>query len=109
MELALICILIAAIAYWVWRYRKNQQSKRENTLYFRTKLNEVETALGDFDPQQTLLKTEEIDTIQKFLAFRIYAENLRSEYNQKFIQDELKTNTIVGKVKNVNKDLFLKP
>jgi hypothetical protein len=90
MELALIYILIAAVAYWIWRYRKNQQSKRENTLYFRTKLRDVETAiaeadacfnpahgffashslklwmdkyavlktaLDDFDPQQTFLKT----------------------------------------------------
>ncbi|MFN9911731.1 MAG: UvrD-helicase domain-containing protein, partial [Pirellulaceae bacterium] len=120
----LIYILIAAVAYWVWRYRKNQQSKQENTLYFRTKLNDVDTALteadahfnpdqgffasyslkqwmdkyaalktalDDFDSQQTLLKTEEIDIIQNFRAFRMNAENLRSEYNQKFIQDELQT------------------
>jgi DNA helicase-4 len=124
MELALIYILIAAVAYWIWRYRKNQQSKQENTLYFRTKLSDVETALAeadayftpehgffashslkqwldkyaalktaldDFNPQQTVLKTEEIDAIQNFRAFRMNAENLRYEYNQKFIQDELQT------------------
>ena len=124
MELFLIYILIAAVAYWIWRHRENQKGKRENTQYFRTKLSEVETALAeadayfnpahgffachslkqwmdkyaalktaldDFDSQQTLLKTEEIDIIQNFLAFRMNAENLRSEYNQKFIQDELQT------------------
>jgi DNA helicase-4 len=51
----------------------------------------LKTALDDFEPQQTLLKTEEIDIIQNFRAFRMNAENLRSEYNQKFIQDELQT------------------
>ena len=76
-----------------------------------------------FEPQQTLLKTEEIDAIQNFLAFRMNAENLRSEYNQKFIREDLqqrtaiitdednnliiagagsgKTTTIVGKVKYI--------
>jgi DNA helicase-4 len=136
----------------------SQESAKQTkkSLYFRTKLSHVETALAeadacfnpehgffachslkqwmdkyaalktaldDFEPQQTLLKTEEIDVIQNFRAFRMNAENLRSEYNQKFIREDLqqrtaiitdednnliiagagsgKTTTIVGKVKYI--------
>ena len=139
MELALIYILIAAVAYWIWRYRENQKGKRENTLYFRSKISDVETALAeadalfnpahgfftchslkqwmdkyatlkialdDFDPQQTLLKTEEIDTIRNFRAFRMNAENLRGDYNKKFIQDELvKYDTFFSNIENRKLDL----
>jgi DNA helicase-4 len=51
----------------------------------------LKTALDDFEPQQTLLKTEENDAIQNFRTFRMNAENLRSEYNQKLILEELQT------------------
>jgi DNA helicase-4 len=48
MELALIYILIAAFAYWVWRIRKKRQEQKEAAEFIRSRLPEIQSAVSEF-------------------------------------------------------------
>lgn len=48
MELALIYIFIAAVAYWVWRIRKKRQEQKEAAEFIRSRLPEIKGAVSEF-------------------------------------------------------------
>lgn len=48
MELALIYILIAAVAYWVWCVRKKHLDQREASAFIRSRLPEIQSAVSEF-------------------------------------------------------------
>jgi DNA helicase-4 len=56
MELFLIYILIAALAYWIWRKRKKRKEQKEAAAFIRSRLPEIQSAVSEFSQLLSLTK-----------------------------------------------------
>jgi hypothetical protein len=56
MELFLIYILIATVAYWIWRKRKKRKEQKEAAAFIRSRLPEIQSAVSEFSQLLSLTK-----------------------------------------------------